>query len=47
MLPDCNVILPNHPHNIIICSILLKYSIAVKFYKKKNFSNFNKVYKLT
>ena len=31
MLPSCNVILSNSPRNIIICSILLKFSLALKF----------------
>jgi hypothetical protein len=35
ILPSCNVILPNFPHNIIINSLSLKISIAVKIYKKK------------
>jgi hypothetical protein len=46
MLPSYNVILSNTPHNIIICFIPLKFCLAVKIYKKKNFSNFNKVNKL-
>jgi len=47
MLPSCSVILPNPPHNIIICFIPLKFSLAIKIYTKKNFSNFNKVNELT
>ena len=47
MLPSCSVILPNPHHNIIICSITLKFSLAVKTYKKRNFNNFNKVNELT
>ena len=47
MLPSCNVILQSSPHNIIICSIPLKFFLTVKNYKKKNFSNFNKVNELT
>jgi hypothetical protein len=47
MLPSCNVILQNPPHNIIICSIPLKFCLTVKNYKKKDFSNFNKVNELT
>jgi hypothetical protein len=35
ILPSCNVILSNFPHNIIINSLSLKISIAVKIYKKK------------
>ena len=47
MLPSCSVILPNLDRNIIICSIPLRFSIAVKIYKNKIFNNFNKVNKLT
>ena len=47
MLPSCKVILPNSPRNIIICSIPLKFNLAVKIYKKKNFNNFIKVNELT
>jgi hypothetical protein len=47
MLPSCKVILPNSPRNIIICSIPLKFNLAVKIYKKKIFNNFNKVNELT
>ena len=46
MLPSYNVILSNTPHNIIICFIPIKFCLAVKIYKKKNFSNFNKINKL-
>ena len=34
MSPSCSVILSNPPHNIIICSIPLKFSLALKIYKK-------------
>jgi hypothetical protein len=47
MLPSCSVILSNPPNNIIISFIPLKFFLAVKIYKKKNFSNFNKVNELT
>ena len=43
MSPSCSVILTNPLYNIIICSIPLKFSLAVKIYKK----NFNKVNELT
>ena len=36
MLPSCSVILPNPPRNIIIYSILLKFSLAVKFIKNNS-----------
>ena len=35
MLPSYNIILSNPPRYIIICSIPLKFSLAVKIYKKK------------
>jgi len=47
MLPSCNMILPNPHRNIIICFIPLKFCLVVKNYKKENFSNINKVNKLT
>ena len=47
MLPSCNVILSNPYRNIIICFIPLKFCLVVKNYKKENFSNINKVNKLT
>jgi len=34
MLPSCSVILSNPPRNIIICSIPLKFSLALKILKK-------------
>jgi hypothetical protein len=46
ILPSCSVILPNPLRNIIICSIPLKFCLAVKIYKKKIFTNFIKVNKL-
>ena len=45
MLSSYNVILLNTSRNITICFIPLKFFLPVKIYKKKNFSNFNKVNK--
>ena len=47
MLSSFSMIRPNPPRNIIISSIPLKFSLVVKLYIKKKFSNFNKVNELT
>jgi len=34
ILPNCNIIVPNSPRNIIISSLPFKFSLEVKIYKK-------------